>query len=231
MKRAIVLFSGGQDSTTCLVQALHQYDEIHCITFDYKQRHHKEIMVASQLISILKLKIHKILDITILKELAISSLTNENISVPHHQELKGELPNTFVPGRNILFLLLSSIYAYTVKAETIITGICETDFSGYPDCRETFIKSLNKVINLGITSNIRFETPLMKLNKAEIWALADYWNQFLLIKEKTLTCYNGIIGNGCGYCSACHLRSNGLNVYLKDRYNILKEVKLKNNLK
>ncbi|PPI87698.1 7-cyano-7-deazaguanine synthase QueC [Candidatus Pantoea edessiphila] len=231
MKRAVVIFSGGQDSTTCLVQALNQYDEIHCLTFDYKQRHREEINIADKIASELKVHTHKILDITVLNTLTISSLTCSDISVPNHMESTNCIPNTFVPGRNILFLTLSSIYAYKVKAEVIITGICETDFSGYPDCREEFIKSFNKIINLAISSNIRFETPLMHLNKAEIWALAYYWNKFSLIKENTLTCYNGIIGDGCGYCSACYLRSKGLNIFLKNQNKILQKIKFKNNLK
>ncbi|MXP51361.1 7-cyano-7-deazaguanine synthase QueC [Pantoea sp. SoEX] len=231
MKRAVIVFSGGQDSTTCLIQALHKYDEIHCITFNYQQRHREEINIASQLASELKVHTHKIIDISMLNELAISSLTRSNIPVTNHKYNTDDLPNTFVPGRNILFLTLSSIYAYKIKAKIIISGICETDFSGYPDCREEFIKSFNRSVNLGMNSNIIFKTPLMKLTKAEIWALADYWDCFLLIKEKTLTCYNGIIGDGCGYCYSCYLRSKGLSTYLKNRKSTLKKIKLKNNFK
>lgn len=110
---------------------------------------------------------------------------------------ESELPNTFVPGRNILFLTLAAIYAYQVQAEVVITGVCETDFSGYPDCRDEFVKALNQAICLGIAKAIRFETPLMWLNKAETWALADYYHSFEFIQNKTLTCYNGIIGDGC----------------------------------
>ncbi len=167
MKRAVVVFSGGQDSTTCLVQALQQYDEVHCVTFDYGQRHRAEIDVARELALKLGAVAHKVLDVTLLNELAVSSLTRDNIPVPDYQPDAEGIPNTFVPGRNILFLTLTAIYAYQVKAEAIITGVCETDFSGYPDCRDEFVKALHHAVSLGMAKDIRFETPLMWLNKAE----------------------------------------------------------------
>ena len=171
MKRAVVVFSGGQDSTTCLVQALQQYDEVHCVTFDYGQRHRAEIDVARELALKLGAVAHKVLDVTLLNELAVSSLTRDNIPVPDYQPDAEGIPNTFVPGRNILFLTLTAIYAYQVKAEAIITGVCETDFSGYPDCRDEFVKALHHAVSLGMAKDIRFETPLMWLNKAETWRL------------------------------------------------------------
>lgn len=141
MKRAVVVFSGGQDSTTCLVQALQQYDEVHCVTFDYGQRHRAEIDVARELALKLGARAHKVLDVTLLNELAVSSLTRDSIPVPDYEPEADGIPNTFVPGRNILFLTLAAIYAYQVKAEAVITGVCETDFSGYPDCRDEFCES------------------------------------------------------------------------------------------
>ncbi len=131
MKKAVVVFSGGQDSTTCLVQALSRYDEVHAITFDYGQRHREEIETARRLASGLGIAAHKVMDVTMLGELAISALTRDEIPVSFEQQDNG-LPNTFVPGRNILFLTLATIYAYQVGAEAVITGVCETDFSGYP---------------------------------------------------------------------------------------------------
>ncbi len=214
MKRAVVVFSGGQDSTTCLAQARHQYDEVHCVTFDYGQRHRAEIDVARDLALKLGARAHKVLDVTLLNELAVSSLTRDSIPVPDYEPNADGIPNTFVPGRNILFLTLAAIYAYQVKAEAVITGVCETDFSGYPDCRDEFVKALNHAVNLGMAKDIRFETPLMWIDKAETWALADYWGQLDLVREETLTCYNGIKGDGCGHCAACNLRANGLNHYL-----------------
>ncbi|WP_409306472.1 7-cyano-7-deazaguanine synthase QueC [Pectobacterium sp. B1J-3] len=231
MKRAVVVFSGGQDSTTCLIQALQQYDEVHCITFDYGQRHRAEIDIAKTLALTLGVTAHKVLNVSLLNELATSSLTRENIPVPDYDADAHGIPSTFVPGRNILFLTLASIYAYQVGAEAVITGVCETDFSGYPDCRDEFVKALNQAVVLGTARDIRFETPLMWLNKAETWALADYYQQMDTIRYHTLTCYNGIQGDGCGHCAACHLRANGLEQYQRDQTNVMLALKHKTGLK
>lgn len=230
MKRAVVVFSGGQDSTTCLIQALQQYDEVHCVTFDYGQRHRAEIDVARTLSLSLGARAHKVLDVTMLNELAVSSLTRDNIPVPAYDPTASGLPSTFVPGRNILFLTFAAIYAYQIEAEAVITGVCETDFSGYPDCRDEFVKALNQAVNLGMARDIRFETPLMWLNKAETWALADYWQQLPLIRHQTLTCYNGIQGDGCGECAACHLRANGLHEYQQNTAAVMQAMKTKTGL-
>ncbi|CFR09034.1 queuosine biosynthesis protein QueC [Yersinia frederiksenii] len=231
MKRAVIVFSGGQDSTTCLIQALQQYDEVHCITFDYGQRHRAEIDIARKLAAKLGVKAHKVLDVSMLNELAVSSLTRDSIPVPTYDEdEKDAVPSTFVPGRNILFLTLAAIYAYQVQAQTVITGVCETDFSGYPDCRDEFVKALNNAIDLGIGRDIAFSTPLMWLDKAETWALADYYQQLELVRHDTLTCYNGIQGDGCGQCAACHLRAKGLESYLINKSNVLLSLKQKTGL-
>ena len=219
MKKAVVVFSGGQDSTTCLVQAQSRYDEVHAITFDYGQRHREEIEVARRLASDLGIQAHKVMDVTMLGELAISALTRDEIPVSGELQDNG-LPNTFVPGRNILFLTLAAIYAYQVGAEAVITGVCETDFSGYPDCRDEFVKALNQAVSLGLDRAIRFETPLMWLDKAETWALADHHGHLDTVRRQTLTCYNGIQGDGCGACPACELRSRGLSQYLADRVGV-----------
>lgn len=230
MKRAVVVFSGGQDSTTCLIQALQQYDEVHCVTFDYGQRHRAEIDVARELSHALGARAHKVLDVTMLNELAVSSLTRDNIPVPAYEPDASGLPSTFVPGRNILFLTLAAIYAWQIEAEAVVTGVCETDFSGYPDCRDEFVKALNHAVSLGMARDIRFETPLMWLNKAETWALADYWQQLPLIRHQTLTCYNGIQGDGCGTCAACHLRANGLQAYQQHPATVMQAMKTKTGL-
>ena len=218
MKRAVVVFSGGQDSTTCLVQALQQYDEVHCVTFDYGQRHRAEIDVARALALKLGAVAHKVLDVTLLNELAVSSLTRDNIPVPDYEPEASGIPNTFVPGRNILFLTLTAIYAYQVKAEAIITGVCETDFSGYPDCRDDTIKALQVAINLGTEAPFVIHTPLMWMDKAQTWELAqDLGGDELVhvIRQETHTCYRGDRtqlhdwGYGCGECPACVLRSKG----------------------
>ena len=211
-RKAVVVFSGGQDSTTCLLYAVQQYDEVHAITFDYGQRHVQEIEVARQIAADLGLAAHKVLDVGLLNELAVSALTRDAIPVSNDLHENG-LPNTFVPGRNILFLTLAAIYAYQVGADTVITGVCETDFSGYPDCRDEFVKALNHAVKLGMERDVKFETPLMWLNKAETWALADKIGRLDYVRQKTLTCYNGVIGDGCGECPACKLRAKGLHDY------------------
>ncbi|TCV94411.1 7-cyano-7-deazaguanine synthase QueC [Biostraticola tofi] len=216
MKRAVVVFSGGQDSTTCLIQALSQYDEVHCVTFDYGQRHRAEIDIARELSVSLGAVAHKFIDAGLLNALAVSSLTRDSIPVPRFDDQTDALPSTFVPGRNILFLTLAAIYAYQVGAESVITGVCETDFSGYPDCRDEFVRALNTAVTLGLARHIRFITPLMWLNKAETWALAAHYGKLDVIRHHTLTCYNGIKGDGCGECAACHLRAKGLADYQQD---------------
>ncbi|WP_099612489.1 7-cyano-7-deazaguanine synthase QueC [Vibrio fujianensis] len=216
MSKAVVVFSGGQDSTTCLVQALKEYDEVHAITFDYGQRHRLEIEVAQKLAMKLGVKAHKVMDVTLLNELAISSLTRDEIPVSHELQSNG-LPNSFVPGRNILFLTLAGIYAYQIGANTVITGVCETDFSGYPDCRDTFVKAMNHALVQGMAKPLTIRTPLMWLNKAETWALADQHQALELIRHQTLTCYNGIMGDGCGACPSCDLRKAGLEQYLANK--------------
>ncbi|ELI0374727.1 7-cyano-7-deazaguanine synthase QueC [Vibrio cholerae] len=226
MKKAVVVFSGGQDSTTCLVQALKEFDEVHAITFDYGQRHKLEIEVAQQLAKQLGVTAHKVMDVSLLNELAISSLTRDDIPVSHELQAN-ELPNSFVPGRNILFLTLAGIYAYQIGATTVITGVCETDFSGYPDCRDEFVKAMNQALAKGMDLPLMIRTPLMWLNKAETWALADQLGALDLVRHQTLTCYNGLIGDGCGECPACGLRQAGLKAYLDNRDVIMSALKSK----
>lgn len=231
MTKAVVVFSGGQDSTTCLVQALNQFSEVHCVTFDYGQRHQQEIQIASALATKLNVTAHKIIDANLLNELAVSSLIRDSIPVPTWDPNNSGIPDTFVPGRNILFLTLAAIYAYQVGAETVITGVCETDFSGYPDCRNEFVIALQQAVSLGLAKEVKFVTPLMWLNKAETWALADYWQQLPLIKEQTLTCYNGIKAQGCGECAACTLRRNGLEAYQRAPQAIMQSMQAKTGLR
>ncbi|EGQ8649277.1 7-cyano-7-deazaguanine synthase QueC [Vibrio cholerae] len=226
MKKAVVVFSGGQDSTTCLVQALKEFDEVHAITFDYDQRHKLEIEVAQQLAKQLGVTAHKVMDVSLLNELAISSLTRDDIPVSHELQANG-LPNSFVPGRNILFLTLAGIYAYQIGATTVITGVCETDFSGYPDCRDEFVQAMNQALAKGMDLPLMIRTPLMWLNKAETWALADQLGALDLVRYQTLTCYNGLIGDGCGECPACGLRQAGLKAYLDNRDVIMSALKSK----
>ncbi|MDF9759801.1 7-cyano-7-deazaguanine synthase [Peribacillus simplex] len=213
-EKAIVVFSGGQDSTTCLFWALRTFKEVEVVTFNYNQRHSLEIECAQIIANELDVK-HHILDMSLLNQLAPNALTRLDIEVTEGAE--GELPSTFVPGRNLLFLTFAGILAHQVGAKHLVTGVCETDFSGYPDCRDVFIKSLNVTLNLSMDYQFVIHTPLMWINKAETWELADNLGAFEFIREKTLTCYNGIIADGCGECPACILRQKGLDEYLKIR--------------
>lgn len=212
--KAIVVFSGGQDSTTCLFWAKQQFKEVVAVTFDYNQRHITEIECAKNITKELGIQ-HHILDMSLLNQLAPNALTRSEIEVKDGEG--GGLPSTFVPGRNLLFMSFAGVLAYQIGAKHIVTGVCETDFSGYPDCRDAFIKSLNVTLNLAMDGQFVIHTPLMWLNKAETWKLADDLGAFDFVREKTLTCYNGIIADGCGECPACKLRQKGLEDYLQER--------------
>ena len=209
--RAVVVFSGGQDSTTCLFWALEHYDHVEVITFDYGQRHRKEIEVAKEIANELNVKQH-LLNTEILTSYNANSLTNNDIEI----DSSNDVPNTFVPGRNMLFLNIASIVAYQIGAIHIVTGVCDTDFSGYPDCRRDFVQSMNETMNLAMDLEFVIDTPLMTLNKKETWQLADKLGQLDYIRYRTLTCYNGIVGDGCGVCPSCKLRADGLEAYLNE---------------
>ena len=212
--KAVVVFSGGQDSTTCLFWAMNHFKEVEVVTFDYGQRHAFEIECAKSIAKELNVR-HHILNMSLLNQLASNALTRNDIEIKEGAE--GELPSTFVPGRNLVFLAFAGILASQIGAKHIVTGVCETDFSGYPDCRDIFIKSLNVTLNLSMDSTFVIHTPLMWLNKQETWALSDELDAFEFVREKTLTCYNGVIADGCGSCPACKLRKKGLDDYLASR--------------
>lgn len=213
-EKAIVVFSGGQDSTTCLFWAKEQFKEVEAVTFDYGQRHRLEIECAKEIAKEVGIK-HHILDMSLLNQLAPNALTRDDIEVEEGKD--GELPSTFVPGRNLLFLSFAGVLASQVGAKHIVTGVCETDFSGYPDCRDVFIKSLNVTMNLAMDDTFVIHTPLMWLTKAQTWELADQLGVLDFVRNNTLTCYNGIIADGCGECPACKLRKRGLEEYLRSR--------------
>ncbi|MEK5185285.1 7-cyano-7-deazaguanine synthase QueC [Solibacillus sp. FSL W7-1324] len=209
-EKAVVVFSGGQDSTTCLFWALKNFKEVEVVTFDYGQRHALEIECAKQIAQELNVR-HHILNMSLLNQLAPNALTRDDIEI--QEGVAGELPSTFVPGRNLVFLSFAGILASQIGAKHIVTGVCETDFSGYPDCRDAFVKSLNVTLNLSMDTSFVIHTPLMWINKAETWALADQLGAFDFVRQKTLTCYNGIIADGCGECPACKLRLQGMEAY------------------
>ena len=211
-KEALVVFSGGQDSTTCLAWALKRYEKVYTISFDYGQRHKKELECAAAIAKKLGVS-NEVLDLNELNRLAPNSLTRAEIEVDKEAPEQGP-PNSFVEGRNLLFLTYAAIYAKTHGINDIITGVSQSDFSGYPDCRNVFIKSLNTTLNLAMDYEFDIITPLMWIDKEETWALADELGAFDLVRNETLTCYNGIKGDGCGDCPACKLRRRGLENYL-----------------
>ncbi|MCR1834020.1 7-cyano-7-deazaguanine synthase QueC [Oceanobacillus caeni] len=208
---AIVVFSGGQDSTTCLFWAKEQFKEVETVTFDYGQRHQLEIECAKEIAEDLGVK-HHILDMSLLHQLAPNALTRDDMEIADGDGTR--LPNTFVPGRNLLFLSFAGVLAKQVGARHLVTGVSETDFSGYPDCRDSFIKSLNVTLNLAMDEGFVIHTPLMWLDKRDVWRLSDELGVMDFIRKKTLTCYNGIKADGCGECPACKLRNHGLEQYL-----------------
>lgn len=212
-EKAVVVFSGGQDSTTCLFWAKKHFAEVEAVTFDYNQRHRLEIDVAASIAKELNVP-HTVLDMSLLNQLAPNALTRSDIAI---EQKEGQLPSTFVDGRNLLFLSFAAVLAKQKGARHLVTGVCETDFSGYPDCRDVFIKSLNVTLNLAMDYEFVIHTPLMWLNKAETWKLADELGALEFVRNKTLTCYNGIIADGCGECSACVLRKRGLDQYMNEK--------------
>ncbi len=207
----LVVLSGGQDSTTCLFWCMENFKNVIAIGFDYGQKHKLELKCASDICK--EYNIHyDILDMSLLNSLTSNSLTRQDIEV---EEVKNDekVPNSFVEGRNMIFLSFAAIYAKNKGLRHIVTGVSESDFSGYPDCRDSFIKSLNVTLNLAMDYEFIIHTPLMWLNKCDTWKLSHDLGAFQIIKDKTLTCYNGIIGEGCGKCPACKLRAKGLDEF------------------
>lgn len=217
MSSALVVLSGGQDSTTCLYWAKKHFDEVRALTFRYGQRHVREVEIAKELADEANVP-WECIDISFIGQLSPScSLTNPQLNIEEEKREEDPYPTTFVPGRNLFFLSVAAVYARNHNIYDIVTGVGQADYSGYPDCRDNFIKSLNTTLNLAIDEPFRLHTPLMWLNKEQIWALADELGVLHTIQQKTLTCYNGVIGDGCGHCPACHLRQEGLGKYLSNK--------------
>lgn len=211
--KALVVFSGGQDSTTCLYWALKNFREVHTITFTYGQKHSAEIECAKKIAALAGVDFH-LEDCSFISRIGTSSLTDTSIEMDQEQP-EGGVPNTFVPGRNLFFLSIAAVYAAEHGICHLVTGVSQTDFSGYPDCRDSFIKSLNVTLNLAMDMQFVIHTPLMWIDKCQTWALADQLGAFDVVRNETLTCYNGIKGNGCGHCPSCKLRNEGLRQYLE----------------
>lgn len=220
---ALVLFSGGQDSTTCVAWALTRYARVETVGFDYGQRHHVELEVRPAVLQGLRalspqwaqgLGADHMIDLQVLGQVSDTALTRE---VEIGMQANG-LPNTFVPGRNLLFLTLAAALAYRRGLEVLVGGMCETDYSGYPDCRNDTMQAMQQALRLGMDTGISIETPLMWLDKAQTWALAQELGGdplVELVRSGTHTCYLGERGalhpwgHGCGHCPACELRARG----------------------
>jgi 7-cyano-7-deazaguanine synthase len=234
---ALVLFSGGQDSTTCLALALSRYERVETMAFDYGQRHLVELEARKTVLEEIKRNFPQwaprlgqdhLLDLAVLGEVSDTSLTRETA---FRMEQSG-LPNSFVPGRNLLFLTLAAAVAYRRDLQVLVTGVCETDYSGYPDCRDDTMKAMQLALSLGMDKRLLIDTPLMWIDKAQTWALAHDIGEKSgepgggdllvdLIVEHTHTCYLGdrsqrhVWGYGCGSCPACELRARGYTQYLQ----------------
>ncbi|SIR20283.1 7-cyano-7-deazaguanine synthase QueC [Pseudacidovorax sp. RU35E] len=226
---ALVLFSGGQDSTTCLAHALNRYERVETLGFDYGQRHRIELEARTHVLTRLRRRFpgwsrrlgeDHLLKLDVLGQIGGSSLTED---IAFAMQANG-LPNTFVPGRNLMFLTLAGALAYRRGLQVIVTGVCETDYSGYPDCRDDTMKAMQLALSLGLDQRLLIETPLMWIDKAQTWQLAEsLGGQGLvdLIVEDTHTCYEGDRsqrhdwGWGCGRCPACELRAQGWARYVE----------------
>jgi len=229
--KALVLFSGGQDSTTCLAWALERYEHVETIGFDYGQRHRIELECRLNILQEVRNRFPNwakrlgedhVLDLKLLGQISDTAMTAEKTI----EFEKNGLPNTFVPGRNLLFLTFAATIAYRRGLTVLVGGMCETDYSGYPDCRDNTLKVTQVALSLGMDAPVIIETPLMWLNKAQTWRLAeDLGNRDFvsLIQEESHTCYLGTRqhkhewGYGCGTCPACELRKTGYEQYIQER--------------
>jgi 7-cyano-7-deazaguanine synthase len=226
-RAALVLFSGGQDSTVCLAWALDRYERVETVGFDYGQRHRIELDCRAAVRAQLQVNFplwhdrlgeDHLLDLSLLGQISDTALTDARAI-----EIGASgLPNTFVPGRNLLFFTFAAALAYRRGISVLVGGMCETDYSGYPDCRDNTLKALQVALSLGMATPMTIETPLMWLDKAQTWALAESLGGAALtelIVEHTHTCYLGersqrhAWGYGCGQCPACELRSRGYDAW------------------
>jgi len=225
---ALVLFSGGQDSTTCLAWALARFDRVETVGFDYGQRHVVELAARPRILDAIRERFpdwrdrlgeDHVLALDVLKAIGGSALTD---AVRIEMGANG-LPTTFVPGRNLLFLTVAAALAYRRGSRDLVGGMCETDFSGYPDCRDATIKAMGHALDLGMDTTFNLHTPLMWIDKAATWWLAEELGGRALIDliiDETVTCYEGDLthrhdwGFGCGHCPACDLRAKGYQRYV-----------------
>ena len=214
---ALVIFSGGQDSTTCLYWAKKHFKRVVALSFVYGQKHALEVELAQKIAEEADVEWHQ-MDVSFISQISSGcSLTDSSMQIPTESPVEGSYPSTFVPGRNMFFISIAAIFARDKGIHHLVTGVGQADFSGYPDCRDSFVKSMNVTLNLATDEQFVIHTPLMWLDKAQTWALADELGVLDLVRTRTLTCYNGIPGDGCGECPACKLRRRGLEEYLKTK--------------
>ena len=210
---SLVVFSGGQDSTTCLFWAKREFKDVRALSFLYGQKHAKEVELAQNIARQAGVTFET-MELPLIGTLGHNALTDTSMPMDEQIPDGQTYPNTFVPGRNLFFLSVAAVYARERGIRHLVTGVSQTDYSGYPDCRDSFVKSLNVTLNLAMDAQFVLHTPLMWLDKAGTWALADELGVMDLVRRDTLTCYNGIPGDGCGHCPACKLRREGMEQYL-----------------
>ena len=213
---ALVVFSGGQDSTTCLYWAKTKFKRVVALSFIYGQKHQLEVELAEKIAKKAGVEFH-VKDVSFIGRLGHNALTDTSM-VMDQEKPEGSVPNTFVPGRNLFFLSIAAVFARELGIHHLVTGVSQTDYSGYPDCRDAFIQSLNVTLNLAMDDEFVLHTPLMWIDKAATWALADELGVLDIIRHDTLTCYNGITGDGCGHCPACTLRREGYEKFIHLKY-------------
>jgi len=231
-KKAMVVFSGGQDSTTCLQWAMKNFEAVETVGFNYGQKHTVELTCAKDIADIYRIP-YKVINIDFLSDISVSALvqsSDNNVNEKH--PLNDNLPASFVPFRNLLFLTIASAYALKKGCNDLVTGVNAIDYSGYPDCRPQFIDKLMEVLGLATDSeamSIKIHTPLMKLSKADIFALSDELGGLSVVIENSHTCYNGDHktyfdwGYGCGECPSCKLRAKGYQEFMHKKLNAEKE--------
>ena len=211
--RAVVVLSGGQDSATCLALAVKKYGarEVAAITFEYGQRHSIETRYARKLAKRFGVAEHKVVKFGFYHDITTNALLDPSVKIERKHGSK--CPTTVVEGRNAFFLMAAAVWAKTLGATVLYTGVSQADFSGYPDCRNVFIRAQQKALRLALDYPIKIETPFMRMSKAGEWALAAKLGIIDIIRNETVTCYNGVPGVGCGECPACKLRNRGLKEY------------------
>ena len=213
--KTVVVLSGGQDSATCLALAVRRYgaDKVAAITFRYGQRHRIETKYARALARRFGVKTHKVVSLGFYGQLTTNALMDSSLPI---ERRKGDsCPTTVVEGRNAIFLLLAGVWAKSLGATEIHTGVSQADFSGYPDCRRVFIRAQERMMRLAMEWPFKIVTPFMDRTKADEWAIAQRLGILDVIRNSTVTCYNGIPGEGCGKCPACRLRNSGYREFLE----------------